>query len=364
MSSAVPKFQSAGLLAMALKECLREYERTTNLQRDATAYRRKIGLLLGWLLSSYIALMFLAATPWQLIGALTSLVLAAAAVSFNVMHDAAHGAASSRRAINRMLAMSLDLLGGSSYIWHWKHNVVHHTFPNIIGIDSDIELWPFARTSDDQPRYRVHTYQHLYMWVLYGFLPLLWYVADIRFLVTGTISGRQFPRPRGWELGVLIGGKVAYVSWAVVIPMVYYPPVTVMLTWFACLYCLGLILSVTFQLSHCVVGTHLSPRQCGPRPALDADWTVHQIRSTANFARDNRLLTWFVGGLNHQIEHHLFPSLCHIHYARLAPRVQRLCADFGVGYRSHRTITDAVIAHYCWLRDQGSWRTPDPRIRR
>jgi linoleoyl-CoA desaturase len=350
--SPVPRFKTASPFGVAIRRCLDEYWRSTPLERHARRYRLKVGVLLAWLTASYLGLVFMARGPWQITAAMGSLVLAAAAVSFNVMHDAAHGAASAARPVNRTLAMTLDLLGGSSYVWHWKHNVLHHTFPNVEGVDTDIDLWPFARTSVAQPAYWIHRYQHVYMWALYGLVPFEWYVADARFLLTGRLHGHRFPRPQGRALLTIFAGKLVYVCWALAIPMAYHSAAAVFLVWLLCLYCLGLILAITFQLAHCVQGTAFTGAGDGTssRRTLDSDWFMHQLRTTANFASGNRVLTWYLGGLNHQIEHHLFPSVCHVHYPMLAPWVQQTCARFGVPYVAHRTLADAVASHYHWLR--------------
>jgi linoleoyl-CoA desaturase len=355
MIGAVPRFRRRSSFAAALRDCLEDYDRSTPLDR-CFDYGLKVAVVLAWLVASYVALVFGARRTWQVVGAGVSLVLAAAAVNFNLMHDAAHGAASTRRSVNRMLAMSLDLFGGSAYIWHWKHNVLHHTFPNVEGVDSDIDLWPFARTLSEQPQYWIHRYQHIYMWALYGLLPLQWYVADARFLASPRLAGRTFPRPRGRSLAALITWKVVYCGWALAVPMLYHSPAAVLLVWLMSLYLLGLILAVTFQLAHCVEGTQFIPApDTSSRATLKTDWFVHQMSTTANFAADNRALTWYLGGLNHQIEHHLFPAICHVHYPGLAPHVRRTCERFGVPYIAHRTLRGALASHYCWLRRHARW---------
>ena len=87
---------------------------------------------------------------------------------------------------------------------------------------------------------------------------------------------------------------------------------------------------------------------------MQRDWATHQVYTTVDFAHGNRLLTWYVGGLNYQVEHHLFPRICHIHYPALAPIVERVALSQGIPYRNNRRLSDALRSHYRWLRRMGS----------
>jgi linoleoyl-CoA desaturase len=107
----------------------------------------------------------------------------------------------------------------------------------------------------------------------------------------------------------------------------------------------GLTLSVVFQLAHCV-----PEAQTGPELG---SWAARQVQSSVDFARDSRALNWYVGGLNLQIEHHLFPQISHPHYARMAPVVEATSREFGVRYTAHPTFRTAVAAHYRQLRALG-----------
>jgi len=80
---------------------------------------------------------------------------------------------------------------------------------------------------------------------------------------------------------------------------------------------------------------------------------VHQVQTTVDFARDNRVLGWFVGGLNFQIEHHLFHKICHIHYPALSKVIEQACQEFGIRYSVNRTFFSAVASHYHWLTKMG-----------
>jgi linoleoyl-CoA desaturase len=246
--------------------------------------------------------------------------------------------------------MSLDLVGGSSYIWRWKHNLFHHSYPNIAGADEDIDLVPFAHLAPEQPRYAVHRFQHLYVWVLYCLLPLQWhFVSDFRNLIRGTIGGHSFSRPRGGELFLLLGGKIVFFGLAFVLPALFH-------SWWAIALCygltaavLGLTLSIVFQLAHCVEEASFTQPIAGTS-RMQNSWMVHQIESSVDFGRSNKLLTWYLGGLNFQIEHHLFPTICHFHYPALSPIVEGVCGEFDVRYFAHVRAYDAVVSHYRFLK--------------
>jgi linoleoyl-CoA desaturase len=117
-------------------------------------------------------------------------------------------------------------------------------------------------------------------------------------------------------------------------------------------FALGLVLSVVFQLAHCVEDAEFPSLPSGSERLPD-EWAVHQVKSTVDFGRRSRLLTWYVGGLNFQIEHHLFPKICHVHYPRIAGVVEEVCAEYGVRYAAHDRLRDALSSHWRWLRRMG-----------
>ena len=282
-----------------------------------------------------------------------SLALGMAGIGFSVQHDANHGGYSRARGVNRLLAMSLDLIGGSSYIWYWKHNIVHHTYTNISGIDVDVELEPFLRLAPDQPLRPYHRFQHLYIWFLYGLLPVNWHFwADYRDLANSHICGLPFPRPTPWGWAGTIAGKVFFYSWSLVLPLLLHSTLAVLATYVFTSFLLGVVLTTVFQLAHCV-GEADIVTVAPDDSEIKVDWAEHQVRTTANFAPTSRLLTWYLGGLNYQIEHHLFPKVCHVHYPALAPIVAATCREYGIPYQTHPTLGRAIASHVRWLRRLG-----------
>ncbi|HEX6550915.1 MAG TPA: fatty acid desaturase, partial [Gammaproteobacteria bacterium] len=114
----------------------------------------------------------------------------------------------------------------------------------------------------------------------------------------------------------------------------------------------GMVLSVVFQLAHCVEGAGF-PEPDQHTGQIDNTWAVHQIESTINFARNNKVVCWLVGGLNFQIEHHLFPRICHTNYPALSKLVKQTCEEFGVRYRENPSFRSGIASHFRWLRRMG-----------
>lgn len=307
--------------------------------------------VIGWFLASYLGLVFGHPAAWQVPLLASSLGLAWAGIGFVVMHDANHGSSAKRAGWNRVLAFSADLIGGASAVWRQKHNVLHHTFTNVLGLDSDIESGSLLRLAPGQPRRRAHRFQHLYAWALYLVFPLRWFLFDdFRDVVTGRIGGQPFQRPRGGSLVAFLAGKLLFFGWAVILPLALHPTPWFIPVALLTIGALGVTLATVFQLAH-AVGEADFVEPTGER--LPTDWATHQVTTTVDFARGNRLATWYLGGLNFQVVHHLFPRVSHVHYRALAPLVERTCREHGVRYRAWPTLSAALGAHFRWLEAMG-----------
>ncbi|HEX6012013.1 MAG TPA: acyl-CoA desaturase [Geminicoccaceae bacterium] len=279
-----------------------------------------------------------------------------AGIGFSVTHDALHGAYSADPRVNRLLGHALfAALGANPYIWRLTHNHVHHTYPNVQGYDEDLEVSPLIRLSPHTPHKPIHRFRHVFAFLAYGFATLFWvFVKDYKYFLMadlGPYRGRKHPRSE-WLL--LFLGKASYYFMMIGLPLL-----VLEIAWWQFLVgfltlhlSAGLILGVVFQLAHVVEPTgHLRKEEAGP--FTRASWMVHQMRTTSNFAPGNRLLSWYVGGLNHQIEHHLFPRVCHVHYGALSPIVEAAAARHGVPYHRHATLWQAVRSHHRVLKAYG-----------
>lgn len=364
VSSGKLKFSGSDRFIRELRRRVDDYfERTGHRRRDCWQMYFKTATILAWLGGAYLLLLFVASTWWVAVPLAAILGVAIAAVGFNIQHDGAHKAYSSRRWINKLAAMTLDLIGGSSYLWTWKHNSIHHTFTNVDGEDNDINLGALGRLSPEQPRYWFHRFQGIYLWVLYGFLAIKWHVVDdFHVVAIGRIGKHKIPRPKGSDLLVFIAGKIVFFSLAFVIPMLLHPWWAVLGIYAIAAFVSGLVLSVVFQLAHCVEEANFPVPVTTPDGArhMDNEWAIHQVVTTVDFARDSRGLCWLLGGLNFQIEHHLFHQICHIHYPALSKLIEEACHECGIRYAAHRTMLSAIVSHFNHLVLMG--RRPVPAI--
>ncbi|MBD2548587.1 acyl-CoA desaturase [Microcystis elabens FACHB-917] len=328
------------------------FQATGQERRDAPAMVIKTAVILAWFALTYGLLVFRVGDAPGAIALSVVLGLAIAAIGFNIQHDGGHGAYSRHRWINRAAAMSLDLLGGSSLIWAHKHNGLHHTFTNIAGHDDDINLGLIGRLSPHQPHRWWHRWQHLYLWLLYGMLPIKWQFFDDFADLAGRGRGdRSLPRLGPGDWLVFLAGKVIFFSLAFVVPLHFHPPGAVIACYLVTAMVQGIVLSVVFQLAHCVEEADF-PTADPASPPL-GPWADHQLATTVDFSRSNGLLSWLLGGLNFQVEHHLFPHICHVHYPQISAIVEQTCRDCQVPFRSHPSFLAGVASHYRWLRRMG-----------
>ena len=361
MSTDTIGFNGGGEFYSELKQRVKEHVSAPGAERKAKRQLYvKTFVIFAWAAASWTLMVFFANNWWQAGLCALSLGLAVAGIGFNVTHDANHGSYSNVRWLNRWMRWSLDVIGASSYVWRIKHNVVHHTYTNIAGADSDIEQLPFLRLAPDQKRRYLHRYQHIYAWFLYGFFAIKWQIiGDLMQLKLGRIEETPLPWPRGKELVGFWVGKAIFLTWTVAIPLFFHPVWVVALGFFVASFILAFTIALTFQLAHCVEEASFTtiPEMA---EAGRVEWARHQVETTVDFAPKSRLLAWYMGGLNFQIEHHLFTKVCHTHYPKLAPIVQEVCERHGVHYQVHRTLAGALNSHVRWLRRMGrAVPTPD-----
>jgi linoleoyl-CoA desaturase len=308
--------------------------------------RLKTVMVFVWLIGSYLVGLLACRVWWQVALASISVGLAMASIGFNVQHDGSHRGYSPRARTNTLAAAALDFIGASSYVWAWKHNILHHSNPNWVGLDADIDIQPLCRLSPAQARRPWQRLQHLYIWFLYSLLAFKWLFDDFRDVANGAVGGQRFPRPRGWKLVQFLSGKAIFVGWSFVLPCALHPVANAAAAWLLGSVAISLAMALTFQMAHVVEGVSFPPRASdGTRR-----WAEHQVEATADFAQQSRFWTWIMGGLNFQIEHHLFPRLCHMHLPAIAPIVKATCEEFGIRYHVFPTAGRALASHARWLR--------------
>lgn len=309
--------------------------------------------MLAAAVASYVLLVFWAASWFSAVPLIVMLALGVAGIGFDIQHDGGHGSYSRSSAVNHLAARCLDLVGASSYVWRWKHNRFHHQYTNVDGVDSDIDVAPFLRLAPTQRLRAAHRFQHWYAWFLYCLLLVKWHLYDdFRDLVLGRIGSQVMPRPRGRDAWMFWGGKALFFGWAFGLPLLRHSLVGVLASYLLCAAIVGLLLSTVFQLAHCVESSSFTGAPA-PGDSLPETWAEHQLASSVDFAQENRWVTWALGGLNYQKEHHLFTYVSHVHYPALAPIVRELCRERRITYLAHPTVWQALVSHARWLRRMG-----------
>ncbi len=308
-------------------------------------------------ISVYCILIFASYPVW--VGLALSILfgLLAAGIGFNIMHDACHGAYSEKIWLNNLLGYSLNALGSTQFFWKQKHNIIHHTYTNVDNVDDDIAKSPIIRMCGSQPWFGVHKIQHLYTPFLYMISSLFWIgIKDFINYFTKTVAGGSMPKMDLQEHVIFWLSKLLYVVFYIVIP------ITIVGVWpwfwgFMIMhFTLGFTLSIVFQLAHVVEETEFvyATKDSEDVTYIENEWAIHQIKTTANFAPRNQVLSWFVGGLNYQVEHHLFPRISHVHYPAIAKIVEQKCAEHEIKYNSLPTFFGAVNSHFRFLKVLGS----------
>jgi linoleoyl-CoA desaturase len=273
-----------------------------------------------------------------------------AGIGFNVMHDGGHGSYSQKRWVNEVMSYSLNLLGGNAYLWKIKHNNNHHSFTNIEGMDEDIDIRPYMRTSADQERKWYHKYQHRYWILLYCMVYFAWiYMKDFKKYFSGKIADTTFKKMSTSEHIIFWGSKLIYVAIFLVVPMLKIGVLPTLAGYAIMSAVCGLTLGIIFQLAHVIEGTSVHSVSDEPVRQMD-DWTIHQLSTTANFSTRSKVISWFAGGLNFQVEHHLFPRISHIHYPALNKVVKEVCAEYDVKYMEYPTFFQALRSHVAYLK--------------
>ncbi|MEQ9064708.1 MAG: acyl-CoA desaturase [Vicingaceae bacterium] len=284
--------------------------------------------------------------------------LGLAGLGLSVMHDAVHGAYSSNRKLNNFLGNVMVIIGGSKFTWNIQHNQRHHSFTNIDGIDEDIDPGFIMRFSPHKKRYWIHKAQHLYAWLLYGAMTMTWSTEkDFRQLINYKKDGAFENQNAKFSVIFLkiLASKIVFHFITIGIPMLLLPDAWYMIVLYALTmhFVAGLVMACVFQPAHVMPTSEFPlPNETG---SMENNWAIHQLMTTANFAPNNKMLSWYVGGLNFQIEHHLFPNICHVHYKDLSAIVKKTAAEYGLPYNVQPTFTKALITHAKMLKHLGRY---------
>jgi len=304
-------------------------------------------------LAIYIHLVFFTPDVWIAIPEAVLFGLLTAAIGFNVMHDGAHGSFSKYKFLNKAAGASLNFLGGSAIMWNMKHNIIHHTYTNIDGIDDDIEARPWLRFASTQKKLKMHKFQQYYFWFLYALLHLMWiFLSDYQKYFTRKIGAVELRKMTPYEHFSFWVAKLVYLFMFVVLPIMLLGFTTWIVGFLLITMVTGFAISIVFQLAHTVEHTEF-PLPSEDTGKIENEWAIHQIHTTANFATKNKTISWLLGGLNFQIEHHLFPRISHIHYPAISKIIKKTCGEYGINYIEFPKMGQAIISHIHYLRRLG-----------
>jgi linoleoyl-CoA desaturase len=339
----------------ALKTEVEAYfrQQQTDKLGDARLYLKGIAVV-AVSVYLYVQLVFFTPSWWLAVPLALVLGFALALIGMNVMHDGCHGSYSKNRILNDIAGYTLNFLGSDAFFWKLKHNISHHTYTNIETADDDIESNALLRFAPSYPRNVMHRYQHLYAPLLYCFAMFSWvWITDFQRYFSkrvGTIIVRMKPK----DHVVFWFSKAVHIILFIVLPIWSMSLSGWVIGYSAVLGATGLTIAFVFLLAHLVEKTEM---ESGPdaegNKAIAYEWAEHQIRTTADFATNNRVLSWLLGGLNYQVVHHLFPRISHVHYPALQPIVARVCAAHGVEYRSYPTMVSAIGSHLRFMKAIG-----------
>lgn len=323
-----------------------------NSMRLKTAFMLLLYFIpLGFLLSGLVH-SFIVALPLFII-----MGFGMAGIGLCVMHDANHGVYSQNNKINKILGFTANFLGAYHINWKIQHNVLHHTYTNIDEHDEDIDKKGIIRFSPHQERRSFFKFQAFYAPILYGLMTFYWLIAKdidqlIRYNKRSLLKAQGLTLRKG--LSLMLFNKAWYIALTLVAPILITGIVwwQVLLAFLLMQFISGIVLALVFQSAHVIEET--SFYKVDENGSVENNWAVHQLYTTANFANSSSWFSWIVGGLNYQIEHHLFPNICHIHYHKIAPIVKETAKEFGMPYHHHKSFLTAIRSHFTLLNQLGT----------
>ncbi len=342
----------------ALRKNVSDYFKENNISQHANAKMvfKTIFMILLYFVPFALILTGVFSNVWAIMGLWLMMAFGMSGIGLSIMHDANHGSYSKNQNVNKTLGFLSNFVGAYHINWKIQHNVLHHSFTNVEGYDEDIEQ-QVMRFRPGQDRKFIYRFQAIYAPLLYGTMTLYWVIwKDFKQVVD--YSKRNLLQRQGisfWSgLTQMIAFKMAYVVLTLILPILLSD-----IAWWQTLigflmmhFVSGLILALIFQSAHVIEETEfMIPDENGN---VENNWAIHQLKTTANFARGSRLLSWYVGGLNFQVEHHLFPNICHIHYKEISKIVKSTAEAYGIPYLEHKTFLGALRSHFSLLNDLGT----------
>lgn len=307
-------------------------------------------------LAPYFLILTLDISSWWKLLLSVIMGVGMAGIGMNVMHDGNHGSYSTKKWLNKIMGGTIYVLAGNVYNWQVQHNVLHHTYTNIHGHDEDLDAGRIIRFTKHAKWLKIHKFQHYYSIFLYGLLTFNWAITTDfkqtkRYLARKLAYGKLPSPVKQWSTIAIT--KAIYIGIWILVP-VFIGDIAwwkVLIGFFVMHYTAGLILSIVFQLAHIVHQTEMPlPDETG---TMKNTWAIHQLFTTVNFSTKNKIVNWFTGGLNHQVEHHIFPNISHVHYTKISSIVRQTAKEFDLPYHEYKTTRAAIMAHFQYLKQMG-----------
>lgn len=341
-----------------LKKRVNAYFKDNNISRFANANMViKTIFMLSLYIVPFVLILTVFESAWVITLMWAIMGVGMAGIGLSIMHDANHSAYSRNKNVNSFMGKLIYLIGGNDVNWRIQHNVLHHTYTNVDGMDEDIDTGFLMRFSPNQKLRKGHRFQHIYAWFLYGFMTIMWattkdYMQFARYRKRGLTKTQGLSNKSIFIS--LITSKTAYMALTLSLPILFGA-----MSWWGTILCFllmhfitGLILAMIFQPAHVI------PTSSFPVPSetgvIETDWAMNQLLNTANFAQKSRWFSWYVGGLNFQIEHHLFPNICHVHYRKISEIVRDTAFEYNLPYYSYKTFYEALSGHARMLYNLGN----------
>ena len=341
-----------------LRMRVKKYFDNQNLSRYANLNMvvKTVFMLTLYLTPYILVISGISSNNWINLGLWALMGLGSAGIGLSIMHDANHGSYSKNQNINKYLGYLLNFIGGSAINWKIQHNYLHHGYTNIDGMDEDIDPGIVMRLSPHKKRYMIHRWQHIYGWFLYGLMTISWVTSkDYRQLKRYNTMGLLSRQNRSYKnlMTELIIFKALFFTYLFIIPLIFAStPWWLTIIYFTIMHFIqGFILTIIFQ------PAHVMPTSEYPIPDINGNvennWAIHQMLTTSDFSPKSRVFSWYIGGLNYQIEHHLFPNICHIHYRKLSKIVKETAEEFGIPYHVQSNFFLALMNHGRMLKRLG-----------
>ena len=340
-----------------LRKAVEEYFKKNNKTRfgNANMVFKSIFMLLLYFVPYTLAISGVITNNWLYWLLWVCMGVGMAGIGLSIMHDANHGSYSKNKLINRLFGLTLNILGGSAKNWRIQHNRLHHTFTNIHEMDPDVSPMGLLRFSPDAPLKKIHRLQYIYAWFFYGLMTFSWatnkeFKQLNDFKKNGFVSKKEYV-PLMLEM---VAWKIIYYVYIFAIPYFITGGISIGL-WIICFFSLhfvaGLILATIFQTAH--IMPECDYPKANEEGTIENNWAIHQLQTTSNYAPSSRFFSWYAGGLNFQVEHHLFPNICHVHYKSISNIVKEKAEKYGLPYYSRKTYFQAIIEHAKMLKSLG-----------